>query len=138
MLRMFTCTCGHQSRRNETKEEHYKKCPLRIIEKGSKTLEEVARILKTSLDIKLLRGDKYVWQVKLFKVYFKSKETGSVKWATTKSGNPNHALLKLAEKVSNRTVFGPKHKELQGRVIKLGLVNKKQLYVRFNDEGILK
>lgn len=98
------------------------------------TLSAVAKLLKTSLVIRLLRGDKYVWQVKLEKVQFLDKED-TMRWASIKNGNPNYAILKLCETLSYKKVIGPKYREgIKKRIKSLSLVKKGHLYVRIEDE----
>jgi len=96
-----------------------------------RTLEETTDLLKTSLEIKRLKGKNSIWQVKLEKVYFYDSsisilEKGSKNsYLFIRDSNPNYALRKLCEKLSYSIVVTPDR-----MIIQLGEVNKGPFYIR--------
>jgi hypothetical protein len=109
-------------------------------ETRTRTLEEVAKLLNLALDIKLLRGSKYVWQVKLEKLRLHNQDFAKYgdnitrKYVICRADNPNSAMSRLCEKISYRTVVAP---QIEGgdKIITLGLVQRGPLYLRVHYEG---
>lgn len=97
-----------------------------------RTLEEVAKLLNLSLDIKLLRGNKYVWQVKLETLRVYNDNSAKMKYIICKGDNPNYAMNKLCEKISYKTVVAPQI-EGEDAIVTLGLVKRGPLYLRLCD-----
>ena len=95
----------------------------------SRTLEEVAKLLNLSLEIKLLRGDKYMWHVKLERLRIYDVNPLKMKYVICRSDNPNFAMTKLCLKISHRTVVAPQIGK-ENKVVMLGEVLKGPLYLR--------
>jgi hypothetical protein len=99
----------------------------------TRTLEEVALLLQASLEIKMLKGKKNLWQVKLEKVKFVGVNPTKVNYACVRNNNPNAALSSLCQKLSYTVVKSP-----DTRKIRLAEVNKGPLYIRLhNDKGLV-
>jgi hypothetical protein len=99
-----------------------------------RTLEEVAKLLNLALEIKLLRGNRNLWQVKLEKLSLYDNNPLKKKYVICRADNPNAALSKLCQRISYRMVVAP---QLNGpdKIVTLGEVVKGSLYLRQN-EGI--
>ena len=95
-----------------------------------RTLEEVAELMGVSLEIKLLRGKKKLWQAKLEKLSLHTDNPLERKYIICRNTNPNYAMAQLCEKISYKTVIAP---QIGGnnKVVTLGLVEKGPLYLRF-------
>jgi len=103
-----------------------------------RTLEEVAKLLNVSLEIKMQKGKRGMWQVKLEKLAFKppnnifarddNKNPYHIDYVFSRSSNPNSALTLLAKKLSNAIVDTP-----DNRRIRLGEVIRGGLYVRLHE-----
>lgn len=100
-----------------------------------RTLEEVAKLLNLSLDIKLLRGLKYVWQVKLERLRIYNENPWKMKYIICKADNPNLAMVRLCTKISYKTVVAP---QINGEdiIVTLGAVLRGPLYLRLY-EGVV-
>jgi hypothetical protein len=101
-------------------------------EQRTRTLEEVSWWLNLALELKLLRGDKYVWQVKLEKLSFYNKNPLIKKYIICKADSPNKAMTNLCTKISYRMVVAP---QIEGKdmIVTLGLVQRGYLYLRTHE-----
>lgn len=91
----------------------------------TRTLEEVAQLLKASLGIRMLKGRKDLWQVKLEKVEILDSTFLSRKYAFVRNNNPNVAMNILCTKLSYSIIIAP-----DKRVIRLGEIKRGHLYLR--------
>jgi len=96
----------------------------------SRTLEEVARILKASLGIRMLKGREDMWQVKLEKVeILDSSNPLKTKYAFVRNNNPNAALNLLCVKLSYALV------RIDDTKYRLGEIKRGPMYLRLYEEN---
>ena len=91
-----------------------------------RTLEEVVKLLKSSLSIKLLRGGNYLWQAKLEQVRLCNNPN---KYIFVRTRDPNESLTDLCKMLSKSMIL-----DKNGRTIRLGVVKKGLLYLRYHGE----
>lgn len=101
-------------------------------EQRTRTLEELARFLNLPLDIKLLKGVRYQWQVKLERLSIYTDNPLNKKYVICKASNSNKAMDKLCEKISYKTVVAPQI-EGKDKIVTLGLVKRGFLYLRTHE-----
>jgi len=104
--------------------------PLKCVIK-MRTLEEVANLFDIALDIKRLRGKNHLWQVKLEKLRLYGNEAIGIGYIICRASSPNAAMDLLCQKISYKTVVGPKVKG-KHKILALGLVQRKPLYLRYS------
>lgn len=97
----------------------------------SRTLEEVARLVNLSFDIRLLRGNKYVWQVKLERLRIYDENPMKMKYVICKADDPNLAMTKLCARLSHKIVVTPRIND-KNKIMRLGEVTKGFMYLRLD------
>ncbi len=96
-----------------------------------RTLEEVADLLNVSFELKRHKGRKHLWQAKLEKLCLYGNKTTVMKYIICRADNPNDAMDLLCEKISHKTVVGPKFNG-KYKIIALGLIQRSPLYLRYS------
>lgn len=94
----------------------------------TRTIEEVAQLLKASLGIRMLKGRNDLWQVKLEKVEILNSKSLVPNYAFVRNSNPNVALNILCTRLSYAVVRINKTK------YRLGSVKREPLYIRLYDD----
>lgn len=94
----------------------------------TRTLEEVAHLLKASLGIRMLKGQRDLWQVKLEKVEVLGSNPLECKYAFVRHSNPNAALNMLCLRLSYAAI------KINNIKYRLGEVKRGPLYVRLYDD----
>jgi hypothetical protein len=93
-----------------------------------RTIEEVAQLLKASLGIRMLKGRRDLWQVKLEKVEILGSNPLEHKYAFVRHSNPNVALNVLCVRLSHATV------RINNTKYRLGEVKREPFYIRLYDD----